>query len=1300
MAALECARLLEGVLPTTLDKLTIRKEDDGNFTLTALPETGSVTAIVESVLGHSVELHCLQASGAEGQSGCSIYFVRDSTHPEKNVAVTKVYPPACHKDFFEELVAYRRLLSLSDPPSAARPLGVGRTRDENTAEPMGVIVYQLAAGKAINTIIRDIGRVSTLRLIAQQPCPDETKEMMNDIVRGALHGITINHKSHQTQSSNIPTAKLLDCQFNELMTDLISAVQGVALTLAKLHRESAEWSSTSESVVDRLRNKLQGWVQEIQGPSRAQYERAIGADQIQQLTSLVDRAIDYSREEGVASLLHGDASPGNFFWDPVHGITMIDYGGLTRSMDASGRPIGPAEMDAAGFHERLRKYAGDFGMSEADIGQVQMEFWKAYQAQGIPINEGLARLFKTRTQLSRLWSAVDKQDTSRDEHKAVQLSEKVKFEWERLLSISPERVQPWRVLVVANASGPGKGGLPLLNQELVKAMSEIPNASVTLFMVEPDNEVKNTFASTGHGRAKVVCIPSRGNDPSALLYHVAKIHQPGDYGLPIPDDQHPSPFNLIIGHSRYSSTAASLIRERWYPTAKLALITHTSALRKSDVAWKWYGQTRELGYVEAARLAMLDERILPKADLAVGVGPVLTTEAREREWMGQCNRPRSNMMGPRFHELVPGVRTGDACTQQRQPNDPFRVLLAGRADDPAKGLDDAVYAVRKIALSGNDISLDVLGVPTEDVGRWQQAVDEMTGMPDLVRLHPFSDDPNAVSRFYCNADLVIMPSMHEGFGMIFTEVAGLGVPILVTQESGAGQLALDRSRIPPELGQACVVMDESTYGIVPSPTSQRVAVWAHRIDQARCYPEQTRRHAHSMKRIMRGYSWRHAAKALLRSAMEGEGDTVQMAHGSIAPAYSSWPRPSLGMSVVSSMRRAARTRNRSGQPTLQQADDVMQSLPEIAPTISALEEHVSAAVGCPVNLRSLDPTHPGGFSGAIIFFAYANDEFANGETSLASNDPSKDRVVAVIKLFVHGLDNGITEELSSLEWLLLQTKGDIKTAAPLAVGRMTWDNKPAGVVTYQVAPGVSLYQLMMQIGRLPSGPARRDMLSVFNAGVQAVARTLARLHTHSVEGRPGTEYLEWYFNAATKRVQQALVYKDIIRSAGLEVDQLPEKMNQLVADCKRDIASRPRTTVVHGDAHPGNFFYDSATGHVTMIDTTTLHCSLDENGEPVGVPERDLGHFMHMLRRTGEQYGLTRQEMQESTADFVEAYLGNAAAPANVQIIRFLMSCSALSFLTYAAQSDQTKVEMQVKILQDLFCLGEGWTQFDGMQGL
>lgn len=92
-------------------------------------------------------------------------------------------------------------------------------------------------------------------------------------------------------------------------------------------------------------------------------------------------------------------------------------------------------------------------MSEADIGKVQVEFWKAYQAQGIPINEGLVRLFNTRAQLSRLWSAVNKQNTSCDEHKAVQLSEKVKFEWERLLSISPEGSNPGGCLLLPRLAG-------------------------------------------------------------------------------------------------------------------------------------------------------------------------------------------------------------------------------------------------------------------------------------------------------------------------------------------------------------------------------------------------------------------------------------------------------------------------------------------------------------------------------------------------------------------------------------------------------------------------------------------------------------------------------------------------------------------------------------------------------------------------------------------------------------------------------------------------------------------------------
>lgn len=1265
-------------------------------------EHPSVSQVVTNILNHPVDLHRLQGIGAEGQSGCTIYFAHDSHEAGQVLAVAKVFPQTCRSDFLDELASHHRLRSLDQPPAAARVLGTGRCYDETMGPSspwQDVTVYELAPGVAINSLIRDAGRLTTLRGIAQLARQDgRLRQDLEDLIfnelaqgmgmDGCASGCGDRNGKAYTRSG---LCHELQRRFDHLMTELIHSVQAVAAMLATLHRVQGEWSEAGESVLERIRSKLLSWMHEIQGPSRSVYIKAIGADGVERLDALVQRAIEESRHDGIASLLHGDASSGNFFWHSVQGITMIDYGGLAHSIDAAGRPTGPAEMDAAGFYERLRKYAGNFGMKESDIGLVQAAFWKAYQAQGLSVNEGIVQLFRARTQLSRIRSAVAKlDDAGDDERYQAQLRAKVEFEWNYFLGIFPEVTRPSRVLFVANMSGPGKGGLPLLNQELVQAMSKLPNASVTLLVVKSDDEEDQVHSA--HGQAKVVYISSGQCNPSALLYQVAKICQPGDLGLPTSYCHDDTLFDLIIGHSRYSSAAASLIRERWYPAAKLALITHTSALRKSDAAWTWYGTTRESGYVEAARLAMLDEKTLPKADLAVGVGPILTAEAREREWMGQYSQQRATETGPRFHELVPGasVHVCDQMQSQRGPDDILRVLLPGRADDPAKGLDDAVYAVYKVASQGHRIVLHVLGVPAEDVDTWQHDIDKVTGMPGLIRMHPFCSDRFTVLKHYRNTDLVIMPSTHEGFGMIFTEAAGLAIPILVTQDSGAGQLALDRTRFPADVGQSCVVMDESAYGITPSPESERVMIWANRIDQVRRQPDQARQHARALREIMRGYSWTHAAMALLSAAMESSTDTVQMSGGTIASTMQSSHSPSLSPGVVAAMRRASQTRNRSGTPDPQLADEVLHSLPEIEPTMAGLEQHVSAVVGCPIRLGSMDTMHPQGFSGAVIFFAYADESStAMEKLSILPTETAKGHVVAVLKLFTHGLDNGISEELSSLEWLLLQAKGDIETAAPLAFGQTRWEDKAAGTVTYKPAQGVSLYHIMMKLGPMPSGPGRASLLAVLKRGAQEVARTLARLHLHSREGKSSLDYLEWYFNALELRVKQMYQHGEILRSQGLNVDQLSANMQRLRTDCQCDMERNPRTTVVHGDAHPGNFFYEQATGQVTVIDLTTLHCSLDKNGEPTGAPERDLGHFVHMLRRTGEQYGMSRLEMDECTTAFMDAYLVQGNTAVNIPTVRLLMVCSALSFLNRSSQAEGPDLGQQVKILQDILCFGE-----------
>ncbi|GMG07156.1 unnamed protein product [Aspergillus oryzae] len=533
-----------------------------------------------------------------------------------------------------------------------------------------------------------------------------------------------------------------------------------------------------------------------------------------------------------------------------------------------------------------------------------------------------------------------------------------------------------------------------------------------------------------------------------------------------------------------------------------------------------------------------------------------------------------------------------------------------------------------------------------------------------------------------------MPSTHEGFGMIFTEVAGLGIPILVTEDSGAGQFALDRSRIPAELGDAVVVMDEKAYGIPASIKSSRVGLWADRINQVRQNPIQAVRNARELQNVMRGYSWAHAAEALLDAAMEHhEGDTVQTAHGSLLPY-----RPLLSPEVDASLRCATTIRNHNGVSEREQAAAVVKSLPEIAPSLNALNEFVSKALGHQVILRPLDGPHVKGFSGAPVFFAHSTFTHSYQTRQTDAAILSQGEELAVIKLFPAGLDNGIAEELSSLEWLLHQTKGDINTPTPIAVGRTTWDEKETGVVTYRVAQGVSLYQLMARLGLL-YGPERDDSVTVLKRGVIEAAKTLAKLHSYAVQGRSSEGYLEWYYDAAPGRVNRLRSHAGILlEQTGIDVDKLDEKVHTLIAQSRQEIYRHPQAAVVHGDAHPRNFFFDPRSGRTTVIDVTTLHCSLDENGNPAGTPERDVGHFLHMLRRTGEQLNMREKEMDECSRAFLTAYKGTAAGKLGIHTLRLLGVCSALSFVGHALQGpsiDGQILKQQAKILDDMFCLDQ-----------
>ncbi|HEY3563253.1 MAG TPA: glycosyltransferase family 4 protein [Kribbella sp.] len=301
----------------------------------------------------------------------------------------------------------------------------------------------------------------------------------------------------------------------------------------------------------------------------------------------------------------------------------------------------------------------------------------------------------------------------------------------------------------------------------------------------------------------------------------------------------PENVDLVIGHARFTGDIALDLRDRYYPNAMAAYVMHMSPEEGS--------RARHGGGTHADRKAREDVERMRRADLVVGVGPLI---AEESERLLQ----RERLQVP-VHELIPGVvRLDPPLNRSFQRR--YDILLTGRMDDALKGGPQAVSMINELRGRGVPGYLSVRGVPPEKLDAEQTKFNELSG--NAVRLREFTNDPDALRRDYNGADLFIMPSHHEGFGLVATEAAGSGVPILVDEmNTGVGMFLADPQRVPPELGRGSVVR----------ASSHDTTAWADRIQTVlENLPAERDRALGLQKHLTSKYSWQNAAEGLVNSA--------------------------------------------------------------------------------------------------------------------------------------------------------------------------------------------------------------------------------------------------------------------------------------------------------------------------------------------------------------------------------------------------------------------------------------------------
>ncbi|GAB4060036.1 hypothetical protein GCM10028775_73940 [Catellatospora paridis] len=287
----------------------------------------AVADFAAAVLGRPVHLAEITGStGAKGLSGAPVMLVQDDDG--RNIGVVKAFPDA--EEFARELSALQRLRSREftrfGTPAA---LGIAASPQRH-----GVVVSALAPGQAIDDLITEVGR--------------------------------------STGAEWAPAFRRLEW-----------SVVGVGAALADLHTAAAgSGRPVAREFLDRHIAVVRKWTGQVVDTMRTLQDRDWGLDQ---LTRRVEQTIAEARDvRGWAALAHGDAHPGNFFWHPERGLTVIDLPMLHHAMDGAGNPIGAPERDLAFFEIKLADFGMSLGLKPEELAHLRLAFRNGYRDAGGP----------------------------------------------------------------------------------------------------------------------------------------------------------------------------------------------------------------------------------------------------------------------------------------------------------------------------------------------------------------------------------------------------------------------------------------------------------------------------------------------------------------------------------------------------------------------------------------------------------------------------------------------------------------------------------------------------------------------------------------------------------------------------------------------------------------------------------------------------------------------------------------------------------------------------------------------------
>src|SRR5512141_235304 len=337
---------------------------------------------------------------------------------------------------------------------------------------------------------------------------------------------------------------------------------------------------------------------------------------------------------------------------------------------------------------------------------------------------------------------------------------------------------------LATLGGKDTGGMNVYVRELTRQLGKM-GIHVDVFTRSQDDHVPHVLHELGYGN-RVVHVPAGPEHPvpkEELANYIPEFVQ----GIKYFACEKGIKYDLIHSHYWMSGIAAAALSDAW-GGIPIVHMFHTLGEMKNRIA-------RTDAEREGAYRINGEKQVLRRADRIIAATIAEVTQLRFL-YKADANKIVVIPPGVDVSHFYP-IPADEAKMYVGLKPDDRMVLFVGRIE-PLKGVDTLIQAMSCLQLKEkHPVHLAIIGgdpaaSPQEmsaEMARLQRLCDDLCVGQTVVFLG--QRDQDKLPYYYSAAELVVMPSHYESFGMVALEAMACGTPVIASEVGGLAYLVKD-----------------------------------------------------------------------------------------------------------------------------------------------------------------------------------------------------------------------------------------------------------------------------------------------------------------------------------------------------------------------------------------------------------------------------------------------------------------------------------------------------------------------------